>query len=511
MLILTTEQMRQVEKLADESGLSYAQLMENAGTVAYQYLNLRYGISAKHCVILAGKGNNGGDGFVIARLLFEAGAEPVVLLCCGVPQTETAIRSYNRLLDMGVCVLDVSVERELAFGYIESAQIIIDAIFGTGFHGEVSATAADVLACANNAKGTRISLDIPSGMNADSGAAGEICFRADITLSFAAYKPAHQSAVSKPRCGSIEVLDIGIPGDIIFSVLNHVTEITEELVREILPVRNPQSHKGNYGRLLIVAGSRRMGGAAMMATLAALRMGAGITILATPCSVASMVSPHLMEAMTLPLDETSEGALSHTCRSELGRALSVSTACLAGCGLSVTAEVKSVVESLLEVSPCSLVLDADALNCISTNLAVLERSRKIPVLTPHIGEMARLVDMTPAQVEENAISVAKLFAREKNVVVVLKSHRTVIATPAGEVFENTTGNCGLAKGGSGDVLAGMIAALAAQGMSAKNAAVCGVYLHGLCADRLASTMSEYSMLARDVIAEIPAALKSIEH
>ena len=181
-----------------------------------------------------------------------------------------------------------------------------------------------------------------------------------------------------------------------------------------------------------------------------------------------------------------------------------------GCGLSITPEIKRIVETVVETARCTLVLDADALNCISVDPGLLQKARRIPVLTPHIGEMARLADMTPADVAEHSLSVARLFAKEKNCIVVLKSHRTIVATPSGEVFENTSGNAGLAKGGSGDVLAGMIASFAAQGMSGKNAALCGVYLHGLCADMLSETMSQYSILARDIIEKIPFALKGLD-
>lgn len=509
MLPLTTDQMKKVEQLADEGGLSYAQMMENAGGMACQYLAARYDIAARRCVILAGGGNNGGDGFVLARCIAESGGVPVVVLCCGLPRTEIAILAYNAMAAAGVGVIDFAADPALAYEYVSQAQLIVDAIFGTGFHGEVTGPLAGLLQQANAAPATRIALDIPSGVDADTGDSGETSIHADVTLSFAAYKPAHTSLHGRASCGLVEVLDIGIPESVVLAALNNVTELSAELIGSLLPVRRPNSHKGNYGRLLNLSGSLRMGGAAMMSTYAALRCGAGTTTLATPKSVARMVAPHLMEAMTLPLEETADGALSTSCMATLEPMLSIATTCLMGCGLSLSAEVKRVVEQVVERAKCTLVIDADALNCISTDPNILTRTQRIPIITPHVGEMARLCDMSNEQVAENALSVAKLFAREKKAVVVLKDHRTIIATPTGELYRNTTGNAGLAKGGSGDVLAGMIASFAAQGLGAKNAALCGVYLHGLAADRLAGRMSQYSMLARDIVDELPALLKAL--
>ncbi|MEG0693746.1 MAG: NAD(P)H-hydrate dehydratase, partial [Oscillospiraceae bacterium] len=220
-------------------------------------------------------------------------------------------------------------------------------------------------------------------------------------------------------------------------------------------------------------------------------------------------TPHLMEAMTIPLQEGTDGAISMNSINELTNLLNQSNTCLIGCGLSVTSNTKRMVEFVLKNTNCSLVLDADALNCIVNNVDFLKEAVNIPIITPHIGEMARLVGMSIQDVLDNSLNIARVFAKEYNVVVVLKNHKTIIATPTGEMFENTTGNAGLAKGGSGDVLAGMIAGLLTQGLSARDAAICGVYLHGDASDSLAQKMSLYSMLARDVINEIPYTLKQM--
>ncbi len=223
-----------------------------------------------------------------------------------------------------------------------------------------------------------------------------------------------------------------------------------------------------------------------------------------------MAAPHLMEAMTLPLEEDFFGAISYTSINWIDDALKDKTACLIGCGLSVTPDTKQLVYSVIKNTDCNLVLDADALNCISSNVDILKELKQVAIVTPHIGEMARLTSLSIEEIKRDMCKTAKDFANTYKVIVVLKGSKTVIATPEGKLYQNTTGNVGLAKGGSGDVLAGMIASFLAQGLSPQDAAICGVYVHGYAADILANRMSTYSMLARDVIDEIPYALKKMD-
>lgn len=510
MLTLTTVQMKRAEQLADEGGLSYRQMMENAGRMAFEYLNSRYVLAGKRCLILAGNGNNAGDGFVLAQRLREKGLSVTVLLCCGLPQTPLAKLEFRLAQESGAEILEHT--QPDALSRIASAQVLVDAVFGTGFRGELPAGLEKAVDAFNESPGLKAALDIPSGVNADTGASGRFSIRVDLTLAFGAYKPAHTHLDSRVACGQVEVLDIGIPEEVVRAALSNQVSITSEQVRQYLPPRPKEVHKGCFGKLLNLSGSLRMPGAAMMSTLAALRTGAGVTTLAAPAQTARMLAPHLMEAISLPLPEGEKGEVSSAVLPGLRRLLEEMTVCLIGCGLSVTEETRRLVAGLVEGAPCRLVLDADALNCISQEDSPVELLRKCwetPVITPHPGEMARLTGLTLEQVRANTVSAARLFAKESRCVVVLKGHHTLIAAPEGELYRNTTGNAGLAKGGSGDVLAGMIAALAAQGLDAKQAAVCGVYLHGLAADRLAERMGLAGMLARDVIEELPAALKSI--
>lgn len=287
-------------------------------------------------------------------------------------------------------------------------------------------------------------------------------------------------------------------------------EVTSDLLCTKLTKRAPDAHKGDFGRLTIVAGSRGMVGAPMMATLAAMRTGSGLTTLAAPASVVSCVAPGLMEAMTLPLRETEQGGLDTSCTDALLSHLQKQTACVVGCGLGVTDDTKQIVKNIIKNTKCKLLLDADALNAIAGTPELLKVCVQTPVVTPHPGEMARLCGIEISAVLLNPAKLARTFAQTYGCVTVLKGHRTVIASPDGALFHNTTGNAGLAKGGSGDILSGMIGAFLAQGLSALDAAVCAVWIHGAAADRLAEHMALTGMLARDVIDELPAVMKKLD-
>lgn len=510
MIVLTTKQMKKVEQLMNQTGLSYLDMMQNAGLAAFRYVSEKTQIGKKRCVVLCGNGNNAGDGFVFAREYYENGGEVSVVLCCSTPQTPESLQMFQVLQAYPIEIINLAVNPDMVKERIDEAHIIIDAIYGTGFHGELSSGMGSVIDYVNDSDVTRVALDIPSGVNADTGEFGDTYFKAGVTLCFAAPKPAHVNEESKKCCGNIRICDIGITKSVIYMVHNNALMVTQDMVLSYLPVRDPKSHKGTYGKLLNVCGSIAMSGAAMMSTLSALRMGAGTTTLAAPKSVTSMCAPYMMEAMTLPLPETESGTISASATRELELILKTKTACLLGCGLANTPDVRKVVEYVITNAECPLILDADALNVIAQNVNILKSLKSTAILTPHIGEMARLTGLTIDEVQKNLFKTANTFANEYQVVVVLKEHHTVIATPDGDLYQNTTGNAGLAKGGSGDVLAGMISALVAQGITPEGAAVSGVYLHGLLSESLSEDMSQYSMLARDLIEEIPYVLKKLD-
>lgn len=510
MLVLTTKQMKRAEKITNQMGIPYSEMMRNAGCAANNYVCETFDVTNKSCVVLCGSGNNAGDGFVFAKEYYQHCKQVCVVLCGAAPQKEESIEAFQALREFPIEIIRLDQNPEHVKDKIDEATFVVDAIYGTGFHGDLDNFIGSLVDYVNRSKLTRIALDIPSGMSADDGDFGAIYFHANITLCFGALKPIHDIASTKARCGKIVVLDIGITNDIIYAVYNNAVVLYGEKVIDILPKRNPTSHKGDFGKLLMICGSVGMGGAAMMATLAGLRSGAGTTTLASVKSVTDMAAPHLMEAMTLPLEEDFFGAISYTSINWIDDALKDKTACLIGCGLSVTPDTKQLVYSVIKNTNCNLVLDADALNCISSNVDILKELKQVAIITPHIGEMARLTSLSIEEIKRDMCKTAKDFANTYKVIVVLKGSKTVIATPEGKLYQNTTGNVGLAKGGSGDVLAGMIASFLAQGLSPQDAAICGVYVHGYAADILANRMSTYSMLARDVIDEIPYALKKMD-
>ena len=510
MLTLTVAQMKAAEGLANARGISYSQMMRKAGQQAASYLLKTHVQAVRFTVVLAGKGNNGGDGFVMAKTLAEAGCTVTVVLCQEKPEQGIAAEAYQKMLSVGsISVIEAKENTDAAIRAIQSATLLVDAIFGTGFHGTPDELTALLLKTANAASCVRVALDLPSGLQADGGECEGICFAAHLTLAFAVYKPVHQNAQTAEICGKTVVLDIGIPEAVLYASLNGFAKVTKSSVQSWLPRRLPDTHKGSYGRLLVIAGSCGMAGAAMMATLSAMRTGCGLTTLAAPENVVKSAAPHLMEAMTLPLAENAEGTIVSEALRQIETAIIGKTAVLIGCGLRTSENTKQIVQYTTKNTNSIVVLDADALNSIAGDPSILKGAKAQVVITPHIGEMARLTGMTVEQVSSRQEEAARAFACEYGCVTVLKSHRTVVAAPDGTLWINTTGNAALAKGGSGDVLAGMIASFAAQGLEAAAAAICAVWVHGFAADRLVRRMSQYSVLARDLLGEIPFALKAL--
>lgn len=507
MLTLTSSQMKRAEEIAALSGTSFEQLMENAGKQTMRVIVEEYP-DCKSCLILAGRGNNAGDGFVTARLLAQSGISVYVILCDGDNFSELAKKNFDRLNDLPAEVISIE-DFDKALFEINSADLIIDAVYGSGFHGALSSKLTRLFHEINTKNKQIIALDMPSGIDSNFGHTAKNHLRANITVVYGALKSAHSREDVKELCGKLVLADIGISQEILTEAVTTPAKITKNTVTGILPVRKSDAHKGLYGKLLNLSGAFSMSGAAMMSTLSAMRTGAGIVRLGTTVSVANMITGSLMEAMVVPLPESRLGSLSMDGINGIAALLSKATAVLIGCGLSVTADTKQIVEYVINNTECNLIIDADGLNCLAGKANLLDRSNGRIIITPHIGEMARLLNKPIDEVIEHSATLAREFAKEHGVTVVLKSHRTIIASYSGELYYNETGNAGLAKGGSGDILAGMIGGFAAQGFSPLESAVCAVYIHGAAADSLNQELSQYGMLGRDVIAEIPRVMKQL--
>lgn len=498
MKILSCEQMRALEKAVVHGGATYLNLMEQAGSGAARVIRQRAHV-LKNVTVLCGKGNNGGDGFVIARKLQEWGAQVTVLLLEGNPLTEDAALMFDQMEKVEV----FSYEQEEAARRLELADVIVDAVYGIGFRGKIREEFEPLIQRVNRSQAQVFAIDLPSGAQGDTGTVEGSCVRADVTVTFTTLKPAHVLYPAADYCGDTVIAQVGIEQDFIHNSPCIMEAADDEWVKKVLPVRASNSHKGTYGTLLSVCGSRGMAGAAMMSGCAALRSGAGLVKMAIPQSIYPMISGALWEPVFAILPENEKGTLSAECKAELLSMLSAASACLIGCGLGCNADTEKLVYSLLTQAKIPLIIDADGINALLVNIDSMKTARAPVILTPHPGEMARLLGVSTAQIQSDRFYCAKSFAMEYHVTLVLKGANTLIAMPDGTVFVNRTGNPGMARGGSGDVLAGMIASFVAQGIAPGDAAVAGAYLHGLAGDRCAAKYSKMGMLPTDLIVELP--------
>lgn len=509
MKALSVAQMKEAEQNAVTMGSTYLKLMEQAGEACAQYMLSQHNLLNQNVAILCGAGNNGGDGLVLARLLYRRGANITVLLCQGEPVTEESQENFRALPeDIEIITMD---RWQLVLQMLGKARFVVDAVFGTGFHGEVDPLLSRLFDAVNHLGAPVYCIDIPSGLSGDSGEHSDSFLHASVTLALGAYKKVHLPEVAGNLCGNLVLLDIGIPAEAFESVLLDITNIDKEFAGKLLPRRNQHTNKGDYGKLLVVAGSVGMGGAAMMATKAALRSGAGITVLATPNDVAHNIAPQMMEAMAIPLVQNASGGVGQDALPHLEQLMEHSSALVLGCGMGQSTETRRLIKSLVSKAKIPLVLDADGINAITHDINMIKQLQTPVVLTPHPGELARLLGVSIADVERNRPKTALAVARNLHVVLVLKGHETLVALPNGTLYRNTTGNAGMAKGGSGDVLAGIIGALLAQKQfTAETAALLGVYLHGLAGDYCAVRYSQYSIIAGDLIDALPFVFKQTE-
>jgi len=515
MRILNSNDMKLVEQDATRYGLSYKIMMENAGTACAR--NIRNetekenGFSAKNVAVVCGKGNNGGDGFVIARKLRESGYNVCVILASGYPTSQEATYMYKLVIDQGIKTLWYDGDKKTVLQTVKSADVIVDALFGFSFYGVIDCEMKELLTEMNMAKGIKFAVDVPSGVYCDNGGCDEGCFRADFTIAISSLKPAHIIEPAATCCGDIIIANIGIPEASYKVTENSLFTYNKNEVRLIFPERKPDSHKGSFGHLLCICGSKAMAGAPVLAASAALRSGAGLVTLAFPESLYGTVSAKLTEALLMPLPENECGTLSASCLKQLLASLSKFDAVVIGCGLGVNEDTQAVVRAVIENSDAPLILDADALSVLSKDMSVLENAKCDMILTPHIGEMARLTSLSKDAIINDKINTALSFSKKYKVNLALKCANTVVTFAEGNrVYINNTGNTGLSKGGSGDVLAGLIGGFAVQNFVISDALTAAVFVHGYTADAVADRTSETGMLPSDVVSELPYSLSYFE-
>jgi ADP-dependent NAD(P)H-hydrate dehydratase / NAD(P)H-hydrate epimerase len=514
MRVLNTQQMREADRrTTDEIGIPSIVLMENAGRQSVAAMEAAFeDLATSHVGVLCGRGNNGGDGFVIARTLIQRGVDTSVFLLGSVADVRGDARVNLEVLGrIGLTVVEVTnaQEWELHFSEISQCDLLVDAILGTGFNGQLSGLLETVVADVNGLGVPVVAIDLPTGVSADSHQVAGEAIDASMTVTLAAPKIPLILPPADSHGGDLVIADIGIPLPILDEVEGpHVEILTREDMRDLVPARTADSHKGDFGRVLVIAGSFGRSGAAHLAGLGALRSGAGLVTIATPRSCVPMVAALAPEYMTEPLDETPTGTIDYAA---LDRVLDIKADVIAvGPGLGQSPGTAAFVQGLLERVGVPLVLDADALNAFAGEPdRLVGRDGLDVIITPHPGEMARLLNISVETVQHDRLRHATDFAASHRLHVILKGHRTVIASPDNRAFINLTGNSGMATGGTGDLLTGMVAAWFAQLLDAEAACRLAVYLHGSAGDLAEADEGEVALIAGDVASRLGDALMEL--
>ena len=518
MKIVTSDQMREIEARSERAGVPTDALMERAGLEVARRARHHLGhLAGVPITVLVGPGNNGGDGLVAARHLCIWGARVLVYVCLDRREPDHQL-SLSRKLDMTVVAASEDEGLERLKEGLASSHLVVDAVLGTGRARPIAGPLKAILGALAEAKSSPwspriLALDLPTGLDADTGAVDPICPAADITVALGYPKVGLFSQAGAEKVGTLDVVDIGIPTGLDVDI--GLALMTSAWARATLPARPSAAHKGTFGRTMVVAGSRDYIGAASLAANAATRVGAGLVTVAVPESLQPAVASRAAEPTYLPLPESSPGVVSPDAAPLILDNLAGYDALLIGCGIGQAPTTRDMVEALLfsDVKLPPTVVDADALNILSSSQGEgdgwRERYTSEAVLTPHPGEMARLTGSCTAAIQDDRISVAMESAAKWNKVTVLKGARTVIASPIGKTVLSPFANPGLASAGTGDVLAGVIAGLLTQGLTLVDAAALGVYLHGTAGERVRRKLGEAGMVAGDLLAELPLSIRDI--
>ena len=515
MNILTTLQMKMAESAADMNGTSYLRLMENAGSACAKAIREEYKITEdnpKKIAVVCGRGNNGGDGYVIARKFSELGCRVAVIMAGGTPHSEHAKEMFSRIEQMPVNMITFDTNKSSSLDALLKADIIVEAVFGIGLTREVTDIYAELFRYINSSSAKKVSIDIPGGLNADTGEIMGQAVKADFTVAVSSAKPCHILLPGSKYCGKVKVVSIGITEEEHrVSGEPYCVSIDSEYIKNIFPARNPISNKGDYGHVVSVCGSKNMAGAAVLASVGAVRGGAGLVTAVFPECAYPAISSKLTSPLLCPVKSTVNGTFSMEAVDDIKNAMKKASSILIGCGIGVTKDTAVILSEIIKTSEVPIIIDADGINIISHNINVLKAAKVPIILTPHPGEMSRLTGMSVKQIQSDRIQTAVDFADKYNVTLVLKGANTVVATPYEKTaFVNTTGNAGMAKGGSGDLLAGIISAFVSSGLSVADASVMGVYFHGLAGDIAAEKYSMTAMSPTDTANCLPFALSTIE-
>lgn len=515
MKLLKAEQMKEIDQRASQEYLIPSiVLMENAGLQALDtIMHILDELSGKSIVILAGRGNNGGDGLVIARHLINAGAQVDVFLLGEVQDlTPDAAINYHILKKMNGNINPLLEKTDLdhLLTQLLWADLIVDAIYGIGFKGNLNPFETQVAKLVNLCQAPVLAIDIPSGVEADSGSIRGEAIRADYTVTFAAPKLGMIMEPGRDYMGILSVADISIPQVLLADEKYNIHLLTKSMLKDYFKPRRRETHKGSYGHVLVMGGSTGMSGAPLMSSWAALRSGAGLVTTAVPECILAQIDAAVPEIMSRGLPFTKTGAIAAAALPAIEELLRSATVACIGPGMSLYDEGPAVVAAVLKKAPIPLLVDADGLNALNGNTDILKERSYPTVITPHPGEMGRLLGLSVPEIQSNRLEISRQFAIEWGVTVVLKGNQTVVASPSGQLYINPVGNPGMATAGSGDVLSGIITGLMAQGMNTDQAAWIGVNLHGQAGDEAALQTGERALLATDIINALPLVLHQCE-
>lgn len=514
MRIIDAATAREIDRLAaEEYHLDTLVLMENAGLRSADFIAEKIGPRDGKTVvsIVLGKGNNAGDGLVLARHLFNRGYSVRLFhLFATADFAPAAAVNYEIVKALNIEMTALKNEADLVTLKVAlySCRLIVDAVFGSGFQGQVSDHLAAVFRLLNDTKRPILSLDIPSGVNADTGEVSDPCLNATWTIAYGLPKIGNVLAAGGEKNGDLHVLDISFPPPLTAEGEHDDVLIDHDWVLNRCHPRKADTHKGHYGHILVAGGAPTMSGSILLAGQGALKTGAGLVTYLIPESIHQTIANQTLEAMTCPLPVNDEGSLS-TAAADVILQQTGNKILVFGMGLTRHEDSKNLVKKILHHINCPLILDADALLALG-DIEEPRRNNQPLILTPHPGEMARILHCTIREVQENRVDAVREAASRWQATVVLKGHRTLIATAAGKLLINTTGNPGMATGGMGDVLSGIIGGLLGQGLSPTDAAVLGVYFHGLAGDMAAAERGELGVTAGDIVTYLPNVLANYE-
>ncbi len=516
MYLVYADQMQEMDRQTIASfGIPGLVLMENAGRGAVDYIYDRYApLQNKKVAVIAGRGNNGGDGFVIARYLLDRGVSVTCFLLSSAQKVGGDAR-VNLNLARTMCqktgrgtIVEVPDAEALKKHRpaIAHHDLFIDALLGTGLNSDVRGFFKDAVELMNASSRPVFAVDIPSGLNSDTGQPMGTAVKADATATFAFAKAGHVLYPGNRYTGDLRIIDIGIPRFIAEEKKIQLSLVEKDEIAALFPKRGFSSHKGSFGHLAVLAGSSGKTGAAALCANAAARCGTGLVTLAIPRNINAQMEPQVIEPMTFLLEDRGSGILGESNLADVLALIEGKQALAVGPGIGTDVKTAGLIQAVVKSSAVPMVIDADGLNCLAGNPDILLQKKGAAVLTPHPGEMARLCGLSIAEIQAGRIQAAGDFAKQYQVTLVLKGAQTVIAAPDGNCFINPTGNPGMASGGMGDVLTGLIAGFCAQGFAPEDAARAGVFIHGLCADRLAASMGAFGYLATDIVNDIPCAI-----